>query len=45
MWSFGCICAELFMGFPIFPGENEIEQLSMFMELLGPPDKKLLEVN
>jgi dual specificity tyrosine-phosphorylation-regulated kinase 2/3/4 len=23
MWSFGCICAELFVGYPIFPGESE----------------------
>ena len=25
MWSFGCILAELFSGYPIFPGENEKE--------------------
>jgi len=23
MWSFGCIMAELYIGYPIFPGENE----------------------
>ncbi len=23
MWSFGCILAELYVGFPLFPGENE----------------------
>lgn len=23
MWSFGCIIAELHMGYPIFPGEKE----------------------
>jgi len=23
MWSFGCICAELYIGYPIFPGESE----------------------
>ena len=28
MWSLGCILAELYTGFPIFPGENEQEQLS-----------------
>ena len=27
MWSFGCILAELYTGYPIFPGENEQEQL------------------
>ena len=24
MWSFGCILAELFTGYPLFPGENEV---------------------
>ena len=23
IWSFGCILAELYLGYPIFPGENE----------------------
>ncbi|KAG7452947.1 uncharacterized protein BT62DRAFT_959080 [Guyanagaster necrorhizus] len=39
MWSLGCILAELYTGFPIFPGENEQEQLSCIMEVLGTPDK------
>ena len=25
MWSFGAIIAELFTGFPLFPGESEFE--------------------
>jgi serine/threonine protein kinase len=25
MWSFGCIIAELYTGYPIFPGESEID--------------------
>ena len=25
MWSFGCILCELYIGYPIFPGENEAE--------------------
>lgn len=39
MWSLGCILAELYTGFPIFPGENEQEQLSCIMEVLGVPEK------
>ncbi|KAF9452805.1 hypothetical protein P691DRAFT_659930 [Macrolepiota fuliginosa MF-IS2] len=39
MWSLGCILAELYTGYPIFPGENEQEQLSCIMEVLGVPDK------
>ena len=35
MWSLGCICAELFLGIPIFPGENEYDQLFKIMEIIG----------
>lgn len=42
MWSLGCILAELYTGYPIFPGENEQEQLSCIMEVLGMPDKDLI---
>ncbi|KAI8842727.1 dual specificity tyrosine-phosphorylation-regulated kinase 4-like protein, partial [Chytriomyces cf. hyalinus JEL632] len=37
MWSLGCILAELHTGYPLFPGENEQEQLSCIMELKGIP--------
>ena len=43
MWSLGCILAELLTGYPIFPGENEQEQLSCIMEVFGPPEKHLIE--
>ena len=43
MWSLGCILAELWTGFPIFPGENESEQLACIMEVFGPPEKHLIE--
>lgn len=43
MWSTGCILAELFTGYPIFPGENEQEQLACIMEVFGPPEKHLIE--
>lgn len=42
IWSLGCILAELYTGFPIFPGENEQEQLSCIMEVLGVPDKDFI---
>ena len=42
MWSLGCILAELYTGFPLFPGENEQEQLSCIMEVLGVPEKDLI---
>ena len=43
MWSIGCILAELLTGYPIFPGENEQEQLACIMEVFGPPEKHLIE--
>jgi serine/threonine protein kinase len=33
MWSFGCILAELYTGYPLFPGENEVDQLACMMEV------------
>jgi len=43
MWSFGCILAELYTGYPLFPGENEVEQLACIMELEGVPPMKILD--
>lgn len=33
IWSLGCILAELYTGYPLFPGENEVEQLACVMEV------------
>lgn len=44
MWSFGCIIAELYKGTPIFPGQNEFEQLSRIIEVLGTPNQYHLSV-
>ena len=45
MWSFGCILAELLTGYPLFPGEDEGDQLASIIELLGMPPEKLLETS
>lgn len=42
MWSLGCILAEMQTGFPLFPGENEQEQLVCIMEILGIPPETLI---
>ncbi|CAG9327991.1 unnamed protein product [Blepharisma stoltei] len=42
MWSFGCILAELFTGYPLFCGESEAEQILCIMEVLGMPSKEVL---
>ena len=38
-----CILAELYTGFPIFPGENEHEQLACIMEVIGVPDRRIVD--
>ncbi|KAI8597376.1 dual specificity tyrosine-phosphorylation-regulated kinase 4-like protein [Dissophora ornata] len=43
MWSLGCILAELYTGYPLFPGENEQEQLACIMEVQGVPDRYLVD--
>merc|ERR1712223_2126853 len=43
MWSLGCILAELLTGYPLLPGEDEGDQLSCIIELLGMPPQKLLD--
>lgn len=43
MWSLGCILAELYTGYPLFPGENEADQLACIMEIFGPPPASVLE--
>ncbi|KAJ1797334.1 serine/threonine protein kinase, CMGC, dual-specificity [Coemansia sp. RSA 2399] len=43
MWSLGCIVAEMLTGYPLFPGENEREQLASIVEVLGPPPAYMLE--
>ena len=42
MWSLGCILAELYTGYPLFPGENEVEQLACIMEVFDYPPSSLL---
>jgi cyclin-dependent kinase-like len=36
MWAVGCIMGELIDGIPMFPGENELDQLFLIQKCLGP---------
>lgn len=45
MWSLGCILAELLTGYPLFPGEDEGDQLACIIELQGMPPQKLLDAS
>ena len=42
MWSFGCILYELYVGYPLFPGEDEKEHMAMIMEIKGIPPRSVL---
>jgi dual specificity tyrosine-phosphorylation-regulated kinase 2/3/4 len=42
MWSYGCILFELYMGYPLFPGEDEKEHMAMMMEVKGIPPRSVL---
>lgn len=43
MWSLGCIIAELLTGCPLVPGEDEGDQLSCIIELLGMPPQRIID--
>eukprot|EP00658_Telonema_sp_P-2_P059819 TRINITY_DN4891_c0_g1_i5.p1 TRINITY_DN4891_c0_g1~~TRINITY_DN4891_c0_g1_i5.p1 ORF type:complete len:462 (-),score=95.78 TRINITY_DN4891_c0_g1_i5:162-1547(-) len=42
MWSLGCLLAELHMSRPLFPGDNEVDQLLRVMEVVGCPPMELV---
>ncbi|KAK8866494.1 hypothetical protein M9Y10_009458 [Tritrichomonas musculus] len=43
IWSIGCVIYELITGRPLFGGENENEQMSLYISVLGPPPDSLLK--
>lgn len=44
-WSFGCILCELANGDPVFPGDDEKDQLGCIMEYLGPPPHSFIQAS
>ncbi|XP_072369063.1 homeodomain-interacting protein kinase 4-like [Scyliorhinus torazame] len=44
MWSLGCVMAELHLGWPLYPGTNEYDQIRYIVEMQGLPSDHLLEV-
>ncbi|ELP88467.1 protein kinase, putative, partial [Entamoeba invadens IP1] len=43
IWSAGCICAEMVLGIPLFPGNSEYDQLYKIIDMLGQPSETVLE--
>lgn len=42
MWSFGCILFELYVGVPLFAGEDERDQIKCMMEVKGVPPRSMI---
>ncbi|CAL6050588.1 Kinase [Hexamita inflata] len=43
VWSMGCVFAELLTGMPIFPGEDEHDQLGKICEFLNMPPNHMIQ--
>lgn len=44
LWAVGCIFGELLNNSPLFPGENDIEQLCCVLRVLGTPNQHIWPV-
>ncbi|KAM9377902.1 homeodomain-interacting protein kinase 3-like isoform 2-T2 [Pholidichthys leucotaenia] len=42
MWSLGCVIAELFLGWPLYPGAQEYDQIRYISQTQGLPAQQLL---
>ncbi|XP_063003726.1 MAPK/MAK/MRK overlapping kinase isoform X1 [Elgaria multicarinata webbii] len=42
MWSAGCVFYEIASFHPLFPGSNELDQISKIHDVVGTPPKKIL---
>uniref|UniRef100_A0A3Q3JDY4 non-specific serine/threonine protein kinase n=1 Tax=Monopterus albus TaxID=43700 RepID=A0A3Q3JDY4_MONAL len=42
MWSLGCVIAELFLGWPLYPGALEYDQIRYISQTQGLPGERLL---
>ncbi|CAP32925.2 Protein CBR-HPK-1 [Caenorhabditis briggsae] len=43
MWSLGCVIAELFLGWPLYPGSSEYDQIRFIIQTQGLPPTTMLE--
>lgn len=42
MWSLGCVIAELFLGWPLYPGSSEYDQIRYIIQTQGLPTDHML---
>ena len=43
MWSLACVCSEMYLGLPLFPGVSQHNQLSRIVGMMGPPPDIFIE--
>jgi len=43
MWSAGCVMYEVISKNPLFPGNNELDQIHKIHNILGTPDPQVLK--
>ena len=44
MWGVGCVLFEIATLFPLFPGDNEIDQMKKIQNILGPPSEDVINL-
>ena len=44
MWGVGCVLFEMATLFPLFPGDNEIDQMIKIQNILGPPSEEVINL-
>lgn len=44
IWSLGCVAAELYLGWPLYPGASEYDQMRYIVETHGLPTQEVLEL-
>jgi len=43
IWGVGCVFFEILSLYPLFPGENELDQINKIHNILGTPPQELLD--
>ena len=43
IWGVGCVFFEILSLFPLFPGDNELDQIHKIHNILGTPPQEILD--
>lgn len=43
IWSLGTLFAQLLLGYPVFAGESDLEQIGIIVQRLGPPSSTVIK--